>query len=183
MEVWRPITNFEDAYEVSNYGNVRSITRVGYQRNRWGEQSKYVYQGRLLKKRVQKNGYETVDLRMNGKHERYAVHRLVAEQFIEKPYGKGYINHLDCNKINNRADNLEWCTQSENIQYAYDKGTKMPPHMKKVGQFDDGWNLVAIYESTADADRATGIARQNIQKVCWGKRDHAGRYRWKYIGQ
>ena len=180
-EEWRDIQGYEGLYQVSNHGRVRSLDRIGYQKHWQGGLSRYVHKGKVLKARKQRNGYMTVDLRRNGKFERFLIHRLVGSHFLEKPEGKNYINHLDVNPENNRSDNLVWCTQSENIQYAYDNGTKIPPHMRKVAQYDLDGNFIRMWNSQAEIERTLHIFQANITKVCRGKRNQTGGFKWQYI--
>lgn len=127
------------------------------------------------------NGYVCIGLtNKEGKTKTYSIHRLVGIHFLEKPEGKGYINHLDANPSNNRVNNLEWCTQSENIQYAYNNKTKTPPHMKKVKQYDMDGNLIRIWESQTEAAKQLGLHQGNIYKVCSGKRNQTGGFKWQY---
>lgn len=179
--IWKPVQGYEDLYEISSFGEVRSKDRIVYQMNRFGRLSKHIYKGRTLKPQEQENRYMTVDLHKNGMYERFFVHRLVGLHFIEKPAGKDCINHLDANPKNNTVQNLEWCTQSENILYAYNKGTMTPPNMRKVAQYDLEGNLLKVWKSQKEAERQLGISQPNIYKVCAGKREKAGGYKWKYI--
>ena len=179
-EEWKPVNNFEGMYMVSNMGRVKSLDRIIFQKDRSGNISKHIYKGKILKKCTQVNGYETIDLHKNSKTQRYLVHRLVAEHFLEKPKGKEYINHKDNTRNNNIYTNLEWCTQSENIQYAYDNGTKIPPHQRKVYQCKKNGEIIKLWESLAQACRELKIYESNIAKVCNGKRSQTGGYKWKY---
>lgn len=72
-------------------------------------------------------GYRSTLLTYNGKHINIRIHRLVAENFVDNPMGYSEVNHIDGNKDNNHANNLEWCTRSENIQHAYDNGLRKIP--------------------------------------------------------
>ena len=159
-EIWKPIKGYEGLYLISNLGRIKSLDRTVYQ--------------------LHKDGYARVGLHKNGEMKTYSVHRLVGEHFLEKKPGKDYINHLDCNKANNNVNNLEWCTQSENIQYAYDNRTKIPPHQKKVSQYDMTGNLIQVWESMAEAARSLGLQQPNISKVCLGKRSQTGGYKWAF---
>ncbi len=98
--------------------------KVIYQKNKNGNMQNVKYKGRILKPQKQKNGYLTVDLHNNGGFKRKTIHSLVAESFLENDKNLKYINHKDNNKENNKSENLEWCTQSYNIKYAYDFGKK-----------------------------------------------------------
>lgn len=102
-EEWKFIPNYEN-YKVSNFGNVKNINY----RNTGKE---------LLLKGSSYNGYIHITLTKNNKSKTFLLHRLVAESFIPNIENKPCINHKDCNPQNNRIDNLEWCTQKENIAY------------------------------------------------------------------
>lgn len=100
-EIWMPIAGYEDRYEVSNTGKVRSLN---YRMTGKKKELKPITQGK---------GYHAVGLCKNGKMRWGKVHRLVADAFIPNPENKREVNHKDGNKKNNHADNLEWATASE----------------------------------------------------------------------
>ncbi|MFD0768883.1 NUMOD4 motif-containing HNH endonuclease [Bacillus sp. CGMCC 1.60114] len=116
-EIWKPIKNFEEKYEVSNFGNTRTIAGV-FDRKRDEKIIKVRKRSKVLKLIDHINGYKYVNL-SDAKH--HYVHRLVAEAFIPKEEGKNFVNHIDGNKSNNCIDNLEWCTHKENLRHARDK--------------------------------------------------------------
>lgn len=118
IEEWRPVSDMP-AYEVSNLGRVRSIDRLVP--NGHGGFTKCP--GRLLTPRPQMHGYLVVTLR-NGKSNRIVarVHRLVAIAFVPNPLGKETVNHIDCDRANPAATNLEWCTQKENLRHSQNLG-------------------------------------------------------------
>lgn len=116
MEVWKDVKGYEKLYKINDCGCV-----MGKERVTTGNRN------RKLKSKIVKNhenalGYQLVDLCKDGKKKTFRVHRLVAEAFIENPQNKPYINHKDGNPRNNNVQNLEWCTQKENIQHAYRTG-------------------------------------------------------------
>lgn len=114
-EVWRDIKNYEGIYQVSNYGNVKSLDRQTFDRVR--KQIKRL-KGRVLRQAPDTRGYKCVVLTKDGKQKTYRVHNLVAFAFC-KGYEKGMVvNHKDENKSNNFYMNLEWCTQKENLWYS-----------------------------------------------------------------
>lgn len=113
QEVWKPVLGYEELYEVSNFGNVKSKDRKVFNGKGY-----YIKKGRLLKKSLTTTGYWKVELYKNGKKRSKRVHRLVAETFIPKIKGKELINHKDGNPLNNHVSNLEWCDQSENMLHA-----------------------------------------------------------------
>ena len=123
MEEWRSIKGYGGVYEVSNQGNVRSITRR--------YKAKDCPRGKLLEGKTMKteltpNGYIQVILRGEGKSYSHRVHRLVAEAFIPNPDKKPHVNHINGMRTDNRVENLEWCTVSENLKHIYELGYITP---------------------------------------------------------
>lgn len=171
---WKDISNFEGLYQVNRSGEVRSIARA--KENNGGTQ---VVNERLLKQRVDKDGYLAVTLCKSGRHYGRRVSRLVAEAYIPNPLNLPVVNHKDENKQNNDADNLEWCT----VQYNTTYGTGIERMAKKQGrpvlQISDG-DVIAEYYSSQCASRSTGIPQANIHKVCSGLRHRAGGYEWRF---
>ena len=115
MEVW---TDINEYYEVSSIGNVRSKSRVV--KSTYG--GAYLKEGRLLKQNDNGHGYLQVQLCINGVNKTERVHRLVAIAFISNPNKLPKVNHIDGNKRNNCVENLEWCTQLENVRHAKSLG-------------------------------------------------------------
>ena len=113
-EVWKDIQGYEGLYQVSNKGRVRSIDRLIIQKSGGNKCRK----GQLLKPTVQ-NGYYKVALAKYNKKTNFRVHRLVADAFIPNPNNWSFINHIDENKSNNNAENLEWCTRQYNNNYGH----------------------------------------------------------------
>lgn len=119
-EVWKPIKGYEGFYEVSDRGNVRSLDRKKAQMSSHGTMMEKRYPGIVLTPNDNGHGYKMVGLRdsTSGKKKNYYIHRLVAEAFIPNPNGLPVINHLDYDKGNNAASNLEWVTQIDNVHYS-----------------------------------------------------------------
>lgn len=114
-EKWQDIQQFE-GYEVSNLGKVRGKDRFVKRKT-----GLCFVKGKELKQVFNKKGYPEVRFRQKGTHTKL-VHRLVANAFIPNIYNKPQVNHIDGNKLNNFANNLEWSTNSENQKHAYKLG-------------------------------------------------------------
>jgi hypothetical protein len=117
MEIWHPCVGYETHYEVSNYGNVRSLERM-VAHPLGGKKIQY---GRVLKQGKASNGYLLVSFCVDKVKSNHSVHRLVARAFIPNESNKPQVNHKDGNKHNNHVDNLEWATRSENMKHAYNE--------------------------------------------------------------
>ena len=121
-EVWRKILGYEDSYEVSNYGRVKSLSRE-IEVHRDGETHVRYFREKLMSLST-RTRYPNVNLSRDGRPENFLIHRLVAQAFIPNPENKPYVNHIDGNTHNNHVSNLEWVTQSENINHAIKIGNK-----------------------------------------------------------
>ena len=123
METWKDIHGYEGLYQVSNLGNVRSLEREVRQ-GKYGKTR--TVGGCLMKPTDNGHGYLIVPLKRSQHRKNFYVHRLVAEHFVQNSNSYKYVNHKDYDTTNNRADNLEWCTQRENILYSSHRMKK--PH-------------------------------------------------------
>lgn len=111
------------------------------------------------------------------------VHRLLMEAFVPNPHNYLHINHIDGDKLNNSLDNLEWCSPKYNTQHAINMGLHNPKQQssnRAVIQMDENFNEIAEFTSLHEVTVKTGIAWQNVYKVCRGVRPRAGGFRWKY---
>ena len=114
MGIWKDVDGYEGIYQVSDLGCVKRVFHIGEDGRKLPE--------KILKGGLYTNGYKFVCLRKKGKTQNIMVHRLVAKAFVSNPSDLPCVNHLDGNKLNNNATNLEWCTHSENRKHAYDMG-------------------------------------------------------------
>lgn len=166
MEQWKKITEATN-YEVSNLGRIRNTKS-----------------GQILNPGVAGNGYKQVSLKMiqSNKFEKRYVHRLVATYWIDNPDNKKEVNHINLDRADNRVENLEWITSSENQKHKYQNGNYKTSN-RKVVQMDLNENEIAIFDSVIAAANALGVDRQGIDKVCkgtYGRKTAAG-YKWKYL--
>ena len=173
-EEWRDIAEFKGYYQVSNLGNVRSVDRKV--NCRWG--IKHPIKSKIKVPQKNRGGYYQVNLfGEEAEYKTRLVHRLVANAFIPNPENKPMVNHLDGNRLNNRVENLEWATASENMIHSFNVLKKS---LTPVIQYDLQGNLLAHYESIKQASDKTGVARCSISNVCRGRRNKAGGFKWKY---
>jgi hypothetical protein len=141
-EVWLPVRGYEGLYEVSNAGRVRSLDRAVKER-RTGRT--VIRTGKVLKPQLVK-GYYSVTLGRRAKLQPYKVHRLVAIHFLGRRHkSKPVTNHINGNKLDNRIENLEWCSIGYNLKHAYKMGYKLPERGSKH------------YLTTLDEDKVRSI--------------------------
>lgn len=166
--VWKPIPNYEGLYEVNNLGEIRTLYNY----------KKY----KILTQNI-KRGYYQIGLRKNKVRKWHQAHRLVAQAFIPNPYNLPQVNHKDENKLNNKVENLEWCTVSYNNTY----GSRIERVTSKTGkpvyQFSLDGKLVKKHKSIASTAREVGLVSPgNIIACCKGRYETSAGYKWSYEG-
>ena len=184
-EVFKPVKDYEGLYEVSDMGRVKSIERF---KNNY---SKLQLVPEKIKSTQDNNhGYLQVYLCKNNNPKTITVHRLVAIAFIPNPENKRTINHINGIKTDNRVENLEWNTYSENHLHAYRTGLRTSamigkfgiknPYHKSILQYSLNGKFIAEYGSGYEAMRKTGINNKCISRVCLGGRKKTGGFIWKF---
>ena len=152
-EIWKDVVGYEGLYQVSNLGIVKSLFRYK----------------KILKPFEDNKGYLRVTLYKNNKSKSIKVHKLVAEAFIPNPNNYDCINHKDENKMNNRVENLEFCSFYYNLMY----GTRVQRIAKKnnkpILQFDLEGNIIKEYESITQASKELNNSLNNISQCCLGR--------------
>ena len=164
-EIWCPVKNYENLYEVSDQGRVKS---VGYGKDR------------ILSPGRDKGGYLLVGLYKNGERKWYLVHRLVAQTFIPNPDNLPEVNHIDEVKTHNSVMNLEWCDKKYNNNYGTHNQRMADKKSKPVLQYTKSGELVKEWKSTRDVQRNLNYNQSNISKCCTGKLKSAYNYIWKF---
>lgn len=157
MEIWKDVVGAEDYYQISNLGRIKNKGT-----------------GEVLKP-SKSGGYRHIVLRY-GIDKNVLIHRLVAEAFVPNPLNLRCVNHKDENKLNNCADNLEWCTYQYNNRY----GQGALERNQRIIQYDLNGNALRIWESMKDACEELEILHQGISACCRGKRKSCGGYAWTY---
>lgn len=179
MEVWKDIKGYEGIYKVSNLGRVKSSDRMIHYGVHGDPSAKCFRKGRILREGIQ-SGYKAISLSKEGKVKRCLIHRLVAESFVPNPNNYPEVNHRDEDKLNNRADNLEWCTKSYNINF----GNRNNEVRKKFSKPVIGVNIknksVIRFNSIGEAKKY-GYSAAHISSCCLGKRVQHKGYRWCFV--
>lgn len=180
-EQWKPISGYEGLYEISNKGRVKTLLRKYYAGH--GNNQEFEIKEAFLKQVKSKTGgYMVATLTKNAKSKKIKVHRLVAEAFIENPEGKPFVNHIDFDPKNNNLNNLEWCTQSENMLHS----SKMN-RLNRIGNKNYKSKRILcistgiMYDGLHECSRQMNIHYQNINKVCRGVRNYAGGHTFKFV--
>ena len=176
-EIWRDIKGYEGLYQVSDMGRVKSLERTVSK-----EDGSIQHRKERIKKLFTNNkGYLLVNLcNSNGKKKRL-VHRLVCEAFHENLENKPCVNHIDENRANNKASNLEWCTYAENNNHGTRLARSAKARSKTIGQYTLDGKLIKVWQSAMEVQRQLGFGNSNISKVARGKLKTAYGYIWKYI--
>lgn len=155
-EIWKDIPEYEGVYKCSNFGRIKSLKRKG-------KKEDYI-----LGNRFDNYGYQQVLLCNPGKQWNVRIHVLVAKLFVDNPFNKPHVNHLDGNKSNPNYLNLEWCTHSENHKHAYAMGLK--PKMPTIKLTEQ--QALEIYNSNENAEilaKRYGLVGRSIYQIKDGR--------------
>jgi len=186
MEIWKPVVWYEWLYEVSDVGNIKSLEKEI--KSRWIRIQKEI----LFKLKPNKKWYVRMNLWKDWTPKTYLVHRLVAQAFIINPENKPHINHKNGIHNDNRVENLEWCTPSENELHSFHVLWKKSPTgmlwiywkdhplSKKVNQCSLDWTFIKCRDSMADIRRDLWYRAWDICRCCKRLRPTAYWYKRLY---
>lgn len=191
MSEWRDVVGYEGLYMVSRIGEIVSLDRL---KGQFGSGRRV--KGRVMNQRKNHKGYRIVHLSKQGKGKWVLVHRIVANAFIENQLNKPQVNHIDGDKENNCAGNLEWVTGAENARHAADTGLwfestkKMlnaahrPEVRKKIANSlkrkvirSDG----IVFSSVEEAAKSVGITHGAVSANIHGKSKLCGGYSFEFF--
>lgn len=183
-EIWKDIIGYEGLYQISNIGRVKRLSRITTN----GIRCKML-QDKIMCMSGGRNYISVCLYRLNNIKSHY-IHRLVAIAFIHNPENKKTVNHINGIKTDNRDENLEWCTQSENNIHSYRTGLrkgvwigkfgKDNPCSKQINQYSINGKLINSFISLLDAQEKTGINYYNIGNCANSRQKSAGGFIWRY---
>lgn len=176
-EIWKDIQGYEGMYQVSNYGRVKSLGRLVNGSNQYGVKFQYLKKDKILKPILDKWGYLRISIYKNNHKIAKRIHILVAETFLENQNNYSIINHINGDKTDNRVENLEWCTQSHNVQESYRLGLRIPTG-RAVNQYDLDGNFIKTWDTIKEPRLLYN--NSHISDCCNGTRKTAAGYIWRY---
>ena len=161
IEKFKPVKGYAGIYEISNLGRVKSLSRIIERK----DGNSRVTEDRIIIPFITKCGYHQIALtNKDGVKKKHYIHRLVANAFIENPNKLPIINHKDENKLNNRVDNLEWCSAYYNLRYG-----KMQAKLVKINVIDSKGDIVEVVEGIRECERKYSISKYLIKQSSDGK--------------
>lgn len=177
-EIWKDINEFNGLYQISNFGRVKSLSRWHKNNSNTG----YMSKEKIIKPRINRDGYLQVCLYKEGKSYTRNVHILVAKAFIPNPLNLPQVNHKNENKLDAKVNNLEWCTRKYNMNYGTRTIRSAQKRSKRVFQYTKDGRLVKEWPSLQSCNEF-GFNFKNISACCKGKRKTHKGYKWSYFNK
>ncbi|HJA77501.1 MAG TPA: NUMOD4 motif-containing HNH endonuclease [Candidatus Desulfovibrio gallistercoris] len=181
-EIWKDISGYEGLYMVSNMGRVRALAKQ--LKTSLSNNCRRFLPMREISPIVQHSGYAHIGLWRGGQCKQARLHRLVAEAFCpnDDPENKTQVNHKNENKLDNRAENLEWVTPKQNTNHGSAIARRIYGRQKAVDCLDLNGKWLRTFISQADANAWCEVARNDghIAACCSGKQKTAYGFRWRY---
>lgn len=171
-EIWKDIAGYEGLYQISSFGNVKSFRASA----KFGKPKELI-----LKPYIINSGYAVVTLYTENIKHKFQVHRLVAESFLPNPQNLPCVNHKDENKLNNRVENLEWCSYQYNNNYGTAKVRAIESRSVAVSQKTLDGVEIARYKSAKIASNLLGLKERSV--TSWCRIGFGGGYKWEYISE
>jgi len=185
-EMWKDIKEYEGLYQISNLGRVKSLPQL-YNRILKQGYIEYFTSEKIIGINNNKIKYSQVTLVKNGIKKYYKIHRLVALNFITNPLNKKEVNHINGIKNDNRVENLEWATSSENQIHAVKTGLQKPikgknnKRSKRIYQYSLDNIFIKEWDCLHEVERILKIRRSGITYCANGIYKQAGGFVWSYI--
>ena len=155
MEKWKDIPNYENYYQASSFGRIKSKKT-----------------NKILKQGMTKNGYLKVDLCINNNKKTFLVHRLIMKTFVGN--SNLQVDHINCNKLDNTLNNLENTIRAWNNNLIKRK-------KNKINQYDLNGHFIKTWFNCGDIEKNLQIDHSNIIKCCKHKRNQCKGYKWEYF--
>lgn len=175
MEIWKDIVWYEWVYQISSIWRVRSLK---------------FWLCKILKPHHNRKWYMVIGLNKNFKKKNFILHRLLLKSFIPNPENKPQVNHINWIRDDNRLENLEWCTVSENQIHSFNilwrkptnnwKFWKLHHNSKKVNQYDLNSKFIRTWGCISDVQRELWINHSSISRCCKWNYKYAWEFIWEY---
>ena len=178
-EIWENIKEYEGLYKISNFGGIKSLSKIIECVN----DRSYKTKEKLMTPYKWNSGYLAIKLSKHKKYSGFSIHRLVAQAFIPNPENKCCVNHKNGIKTDNRVVNLEWVTYKENHIHARENNLYTGyEHSRKILMLSLNGNPLLKFDSITDACKSIGISHQTrISEVLRGVKESAHGYKWEYL--